>query len=76
MNSFDDLLKQQKKMVVEEYRKPEAERSAIWNLVKGFIVDANGELTDQGKAILADVEAEEEKAAAEATPKKKKSSKK
>ena len=69
---MEDFMKQQKKMVIEEYRKPEAERGALWNLVKGFIVDANGELTEQGKAILAEVEAEEKAVA----PKKKKSSKK
>ena len=70
--TFNEITMQSMKALVAEYRKPEAERSGIWVLLKGFMVNGDGELTEQGKAIVAQVEAEEEKAAAEAAPKKKK----
>lgn len=64
--AVNSVLLNAKKILVDQYRNPE-KRNFHWDIMKNWMVDRNGELTEAGKAIVAEVEAAE---AAEASEEK------
>ena len=67
MSVVDDMLKRCKKALVDEYKKVPAQRTYLWDLMKDWLVDHDGNLTDRGKEIIAEVEAWEEEDKADIT---------
>ncbi len=51
----NEILWKAKKILVDQYKHPER-RDFHWTLMQGWIVDGNGELTEAGKAMVAEVE--------------------
>ena len=56
--AVNGVLLNAKKILVDQYRHPET-RNFHWEIMKNWMVDRNGELTEAGKAIVAEVEAAE-----------------
>ena len=54
--TVSSILWQAKKILVDQYRNPE-KRDFHWALMQGWIVDKNGELTENGKRMVTEVEA-------------------
>jgi len=63
--TVSSILWQAKKILVDQYKNPE-KRDFHWALMQGWIVDKNGELTENGKTMVKEVEAWEAKQAAAA----------
>lgn len=55
-NIVENLIMMSKQMLVDEYKHPET-RGWHWDMMKGWLVDDEGELTRRGRAIIAEVEA-------------------
>lgn len=54
-NIVEDLIMMSKQMLVDEYRHPET-RGWHWDMMKGWLVDDEGNLTRRGRAIIAEVD--------------------
>ena len=55
-NNIEDIIMLSKKMLVDEYRHPKT-RGWHWEMMKGWLVDDEGELTRRGREIITEVDA-------------------